>query len=473
MPAAPLPPNEPERLAALRRYRILDTPPERAFDDFVMIASTICDVPIALVSMVDARRQWFKAKTGLEVQETPRDVAFCAYAILDNKPLVVNDATKDTRFANSDLVTHDPRVRFYAGVPLINPDGHALGTLCAIDRRPRNLDQDQLSALEALGRQVVAQLELRRTSEELARELRRSRNMKRDLEVSHERLLRTNRELEQFAYAASHDLKEPLRTVISFVQLLEIRHGEELGADARQTMNFIVEGAMRMRSLIDDLLALSRLGHNARPHEKFHARDALDNALANLSAIVNESGAIIECDALPEVFGDPSQLTQLFQNLIANAIRFKGPDHPRIRISSSGSDRNNPSARFLVSDNGIGIESKYHERIFQVFQRLNPRESPEGTGIGLSICRRIVDNHGGQIGLSSQPGRGSTFWFTIRTDARGAATDEPGRDRPVIHPDLPTKRDISRQVSDLLGEMTDPHLPTGKAANTPNRTGTP
>ena len=165
---APLPSNETKRLEALRRYRILDTPAEEAFDDFAAIASAICETPIALVSLVDGDRQWFKARVGLEAQETPREHAFCAHSILGEEVMVVEDATSDTRFSANPLVTGDPRIRFYAGAPLIDSEGHALGTLCVIDRRARPLDAGRREALEALARRVVGQIEMRRTSLELA-----------------------------------------------------------------------------------------------------------------------------------------------------------------------------------------------------------------------------------------------------------------------------------------------------------------
>jgi GAF domain-containing protein len=165
---APTPTNEPQRLAALQEYRILDTAPEQAYDDITTLATSVCHVPIALVSLVNESRQWFKSKVGISQQETARDVAFCAHAILQPEPLIVSDALKDTRFAENDLVTQAPRIRFYAGFPLINPEGFALGTLCAIDSRPRRLGAEQTRAMGALSRQIMALLELRRVSSHLA-----------------------------------------------------------------------------------------------------------------------------------------------------------------------------------------------------------------------------------------------------------------------------------------------------------------
>ncbi len=165
---APLPSNEAERLAALKKYHILDTETEQSYDDITVLAAHICQVPIAMISLVDEARQWFKSKVGVEQKETPREVAFCAHAILQRKPFIVRDAQKDRRFAGNSLVTGEPHVRFYAGFPLINPEGLALGTLCVVDRKPRRLSADQLKAMGSLARQVMTLLELRLVSTHLA-----------------------------------------------------------------------------------------------------------------------------------------------------------------------------------------------------------------------------------------------------------------------------------------------------------------
>ena len=174
---APIPDNEAQRLQALREYRILDTAAEQAYDDITRLAAYLCRVPITMISLVDESRQWFKSKLGVKQQETPRDVAFCAHAILQTEPMIVRDALKDTRFADSSLVTRTPHIRFYAGFPLTSPEGFALGMLCAIDRKPRKLSPEQKKAMQALSRQVMALLELRRVSARMAEALDKVRTL--------------------------------------------------------------------------------------------------------------------------------------------------------------------------------------------------------------------------------------------------------------------------------------------------------
>jgi hypothetical protein len=174
---APIPDNEAQRLAALKEYRILDTAAEQAYDDITALAAYLCRVPITMISLVDESRQWFKSKLGLNQRETPRDVAFCAHAILQTEPLIVRDALKDARFADSALVARSPHIRFYAGFPLASPEGFALGTLCAIDRRPRQLSTEQKTAMRALARQVMALLELRRVSARMAEALEKVKTL--------------------------------------------------------------------------------------------------------------------------------------------------------------------------------------------------------------------------------------------------------------------------------------------------------
>jgi signal transduction histidine kinase len=223
-------------------------------------------------------------------------------------------------------------------------------------------------------------------------------------------LQRSNTELEQLAYVASHDMQEPLRMVASYLQLIAQRYRGRLDADADEFIGYAVDGAKRMQALINDLLEYSRVGTKARPFEPTDCAKVVADALANLRIAVKESGAEVTHDALPVVMGDSRQLLQLFQNLIGNALKFRREAPPRIHVGVAAQD---DCWRFSVSDNGIGIAAEYHERIFVLFQRLHGRGDYPGTGIGLAVCKRIVDRHGGRISVQSAPGAGSTFHFTI------------------------------------------------------------
>jgi PAS domain S-box-containing protein len=225
-----------------------------------------------------------------------------------------------------------------------------------------------------------------------------------------EELRRSNEELERFAYVASHDLQEPLRTIASYVQLLSHRYRDQLGGEAAEFIDFAVAGAARMQRLIEDLLAFSRVGTQQYAPQHVDAEAVLLEALDDLRASTTASEAVITHDSLPRVLADAGHIEQLFTNLIGNALKFRGADVPRIHIKA---DRHGRFWRFAVSDNGIGIDIKYHERIFIIFQRLHPRDRYDGTGVGLAVCKKIVELHGGRIWLDSSPGCGSTFYFTL------------------------------------------------------------
>ncbi|MGB7749690.1 MAG: PAS domain S-box protein [Verrucomicrobiia bacterium] len=223
-------------------------------------------------------------------------------------------------------------------------------------------------------------------------------------------LERSNRELEQFAYVASHDLQEPLRMVSSYTQLLAKRYEGRFDDKAKKYVRYAVDGAIRMQTLINDLLAYSRVGSRGRPPEPTDSHSVLGEAVRNLAALIEENRAVITNDDLPMVRADASQLALVFQNLVANAIKFRRQDLPRIHVSAQDQGR---EWVFAVQDNGIGIEPRHAERVFVLFQRLHTREEYPGTGIGLAVCKRIVERHGGKIWLASEPGNGSTFFFTI------------------------------------------------------------
>jgi light-regulated signal transduction histidine kinase (bacteriophytochrome) len=223
-------------------------------------------------------------------------------------------------------------------------------------------------------------------------------------------LERSNADLQQFAYVASHDLSEPLRMVSSYVQLLERRYGDKLDTDAHEFIEFAVDGVNRMQRLIDDLLAYSRVGTSQYRFEQVDTAALVEDTLAGMRATVAESGAVVTQEGLPTVTGDPGQLRQLFQNLIGNGIKFVEEGQPLIHVQAEQQGRD---WRFSVADNGIGIDPRHAERIFAVFKRLHGRETYPGSGIGLSICKRIVERHHGRIWVEQNEGGGSRFCFTI------------------------------------------------------------
>jgi len=262
---------------------------------------------------------------------------------------------------------------------------------------------------EANGRLTIEIAEVKKTREEL-------RQLTAELE-------RSNTDLQQFAYAASHDLQEPLRVIAGFTNLLERRYRGKLDEKADDYIGYIIDGVSRMSMLIKDLLDYARVDTQGRTFELTDCNTALGEALSNLQRIIEESGARIFHDSLPVIKADGVQLASLFQNLIGNAIKFRGDNLPEIHISAV---RNGNEQVFFVRDNGIGIEDQYAGRIFDVFGRLHARDEYEGSGIGLAICKRIVERHGGKIWVESEPGMGSTFYFTIPERGQNILTAEAG-----------------------------------------------
>jgi PAS domain S-box-containing protein len=308
------------------------------------------------------------------------------------KPLLVNDVLGDGRMWNPEWARREGLVSF-VGIPLLVEE-QLVGVLAVFARRA--LGEEALTALHTVADAMAQGLERRRAEE--------------SLRLHAQELARSNEELQQFAYVASHDLQEPLRMVASYTQLLGRRYKGKLDADADEFIRYAVDGVNRMQRLIQDLLAYSRVGTRGREFKPVEAGKALERALANLQVLVNETQATVDVGPLPAVLADETQLAQLFQNLVGNALKFRGEQPPRVEVRA---EPRGSEWRFSVRDNGIGIDPQYFERIFIIFQRLHGKEEYPGTGIGLAICKKIVERHGGRIGLESQPGQGTTFWFTL------------------------------------------------------------
>jgi PAS domain S-box-containing protein len=308
---------------------------------------------------------------------------------------------------------------------IIRPDGEvrwleAHGRLTLDEQgRPARLtgvctDITERLALEEDARRLVreqaARAEAERARQHTAELLESLEKAQAELAQRARELARSNSDLEQFAYVASHDLQEPLRMVASYVQLLARRYKGKLDADADEFIRYAVDGATRMQSLINDLLAFSRVGTRGKELVPVSLEKCAERALSHLRLALEESGAEVKLESLPWVKGDETQLVQLLQNLVGNAVKFRGEQPPRIRVSTT---REEDTVTVSVEDNGIGIEPQYYERIFAIFQRLHGKEEYPGTGIGLSICKKIVERHGGRIWVESTPGQGSTFRFTL------------------------------------------------------------
>lgn len=230
------------------------------------------------------------------------------------------------------------------------------------------------------------------------------------LERKARELAASNAELEQFAYAASHDLQEPLRMISGYAQLLARRYHDKLDKDAEEFIHFITDGVERMQRLIHDLLAYSRAGRSPQSSQSVELSECVRDSLANLRKTVEENQARVEIDSLPRLTGQRSQFVQLFQNLIGNAVKYHGDQPPTVRVTA---ERREQDWLFGVRDNGIGIDPQYQQQVFELFHRLHGRKEYSGTGIGLAICKKIVESHGGTIWVDSQPGQGATFWFTL------------------------------------------------------------
>ncbi len=306
------------------------------------------------------------------------------------------------------VLTGYAKTRGHAGFPGLN-----WTVLIRLDRDQAYAPIDRLVWLVGgVGLLVIAPLTgyAAWASWRLVRESRALRRTRRELEASVVELERSNQELQQFAYVASHDLQEPLRMVASYTQLLARRYRGKLGADADEFIGYAVDGAVRMQQLINDLLAYSRVTSHGHAFEPTDCQALVRDVLLNLRVAIEESGAVVTYDRLPTVMADGAQLGRVFQNLVGNAIKFRGREPPRVHIAV---ERRDAEWRFAVRDNGIGIDPQYANRIFVLFQRLHSREEYPGTGIGLAICKKVVERHGGRIWVESETGKGATFYFTL------------------------------------------------------------
>lgn len=433
MLVAPLPNNETLRLQALREYGVLDTEPEEAFDELTQLAASICQVPIALISLVDAQRQWFKSKVGLSAQQTCRDVAFCAHAILQNQILIVEDALKDERFATNPLVASDPNIRFYAGVPLITRSGLALGTLCVIDYLPRSLTDEQCKALQTLAHQVLTQLELRGSLRVLKALLAERRQMEEAAQKAREAAEAANRAKSEFLATMSHEVRTPMNAVIGMTELLL---DTELTEKQRDFVETIHSSGEALLTIINDILDFSKIesGKLQLEQRPFNLRTCIEESFDLLAPEAAQKGLelvyLIDESTPESIVGDISRLRQILVNLLCNAVKFtqSGEIKLAVKVRKLGVESDKQASKrseilFAMQDTGIGIPMERLNRLFQPFSQVDASHDRHhgGTGLGLVICQRLCQMMGGRIWVDTEVGKGSTFSFTIVTQALNSA----------------------------------------------------
>ena len=391
---APLPANETDRLAALYGLDVLDTEPEKDFDDIVALASHVCGVPMSLVSLLDTDRQWFKARVGTDLTETTRDLSFCAHAILGRDLLVVPDARQDARFADNPLVTEPGGIRFYAGAPLVTSDGFGLGALCVIDSEPRRLDVEQLQALRALARQVTSQLELRRYAVTLAN--------------TTARLQELERRKDDLAALVGGELKAPLRLMDAYLEGLG-----RTGFHDREAADLVGHAAAAhvrgMRDLLDHLLRLADAGAG---NDSLHMRQ-IDltrltqravEAVRPIAAtkqiwILNQAGG----PSLP-IVADPVRLEQVLMHLLFAAVKYT-PSGGRVRVGTE--IESGPTVRLDDMDMPDGLRPDLFPHLYYG-AIANPSIVP-GPDRGLAVAKRILDAHHATVALSDRPGDGTSL----------------------------------------------------------------
>ncbi len=422
MIAPPLAANEPERLAALERYGILDTSPEDGFDELVRLAAAICGTPIALISLIDATRQWFKARLGLGTPETPRTASFCAYAIHETSVFVIPDATKDPRFARNPLVVGEPRIRFYAGAPLTTPDGYNLGTLCVIDSTPRVLSEEQRSALTAIARQVIAQLELRRHIADRTATEEKLRESEARLLLGVSEREEVDRLKKDFVSTVSHELRTPLTSIRGSLGLLASGVAGDLTAEARQLITVAERNSVRLITLINAILDFERLesGKAEMDLRPVPLQRIFDRSRESVSAFAEQESVRIDVERTGAVvLADEKRLIQVLVHLLSNAVKYSH----RGGVVTMRARPLDGRIEAQVIDRGRGIAADKQEKIFERFHQIDSGDArtQSGTGLGLAICKAIIEQHGGTIGVESVEGEGSTFSFRVADAAEAVS----------------------------------------------------
>jgi signal transduction histidine kinase/FixJ family two-component response regulator len=390
--------NEKQRLNALLSYQVLDTPADPEFDKITKLASYICNTPISLISLVDDKRQWFKANIGLKAKETTKDISFCQHTIMTDEIFQVKDTTVDPLFKDNPLVTGYPQIRFYAGVPLKTPSGYNIGTLCVIDTIPRELTEDQKAALSTLAKQVINNFELKMKVLELEK---------------------ASKVKDEFFSNMNHEIRTPLNAIVGFTELLM---RTKLSEDQRNMLKLVKSASDLLLSIVNDILDYSKIesGKLTLESELFDLKDCIFVIYELLKVKSNAKNINFELfldNNLPKyVKGDKTRLSQILTNLLGNAIKFTNVGFVKLKVELLGKTKETVDIKFSVIDSGIGIAQ---DKLCKVFQRFEQAETSTtrsygGTGLGLSISKSLIELHGGNLKLESTLGKGSDFHFSLK-----------------------------------------------------------
>ncbi|MNP97100.1 Autoinducer 2 sensor kinase/phosphatase LuxQ [compost metagenome] len=410
----PLPENELQRLAALKRYHILDTLPDNAFDDATKLVSYICGVPIAHISFIDEDRQWFKSEIGIGVSEVPREISFCNYTILDTEIVEINDTHINETFKDDPNVTGGFNVRFYAGVPLTTPDGYNIGTLCAIDHVVKELNENQRNALSIIAKHVIAQLELGTKNNQLyaQRKIAERAVLARD----------------SFLANMSHEIRTPLNAIIGFTDLLA---QTELDDTQRDYIGSVQIAGENLLLIVNDILDLSKIESGNLPieSEPFNLKKTLKHVYSLLKVKVQkevEFNLFLDAELPDWVIGDQGRLNQILVNLIGNALKFTNEGEVTVSVKKIEETEDSYSFKFSIKDTGIGIPKDKLETIFERFTQGEESTTRTfgGTGLGLNIVKQLVELQKGEVHVKSTLNRGSEFFFTLsykKSDAEETA----------------------------------------------------
>ena len=393
-----IPANEAERLEKLRSYAILDTLPEKEYDEITFLASQICGTPISLITLIDENRQWFKSKHGLTEDETSRELSFCGHAINDPENiLMVPDSRLDERFFDNPFVIGDPHVIFYAGVPLVTPDGLPLGTLCVIDDVPKELSESQLQCLRALGNQLVKLLELRISLIEIAKSEQKFREL--------------NSTKDKLFAIIGHDLRGPIGGLKMLIECLIMGYDMYDTKRVSEILQSFKKTTASTYELLENLLAWaeSQQDQIIFDPQPINLKELISKKKDLFQELMNNKGISLSDTISPEIhaFADKYMLMTIVRNLISNAIKFT-PNGRQIRIHAE----NTPEFTVLViQDEGIGIEPDQLERLFKRNELFSTKgtNGEQGNGLGLALCKEFVDKHNGRIEVSSKVGSGTAF----------------------------------------------------------------